>query len=82
MTKWEYLFVVGEFSNHEWVARYINEKELSNWASGPTIYQTSNMLGEEGWEMVNLATTNRPDKPISFRLVFKRPKPEVPTAAG
>jgi hypothetical protein len=74
MTKWEYLFVVGEFANGEWVARYINEKELANWASGPSIYQTSNQLGEDGWELVNLATAPRTDKPVSFRLVFKRPK--------
>ena len=74
MTKWEYLFVVGEFVKTEWVARYLNDKEMTNWESGPSIYQTCNKLGEEGWEMVNLATANRPDKPISFRLVFKRPK--------
>jgi hypothetical protein len=74
MNKWEYLFVVGEFSNGEWVARYINEKELTNWAKGPSIYVTSNELGDEGWEMVNLATASRTDKPVSFRLVFKRPK--------
>ncbi len=76
MTKWEYLFVVGEFASHEWVARYINEKELTNWELGPSIYQTCNQLGEEGWEMVNLSTAPRPDKPVSFRLVFKRPKAE------
>lgn len=77
MTKWEYLFVVGEFANHEWVARYINEKELAHWEAGPSIYQTCNMLGDEGWEMVNLATAPRTDKPISFRIAFKRPKAEV-----
>jgi hypothetical protein len=74
MTKWEYLFVTGEFANNEWVARYVNEKELPHWAEGPSIYATSNQLGEDGWELVNLATAPRPDKPVSYRLVFKRPK--------
>jgi len=74
MTQWEYLFVTGEFANGEWVARYVNEKELTNWTTGPSIYETSNQLGAEGWELVNLATASRTDKPVSFRLVFKRPR--------
>ena len=86
MQQWEYLYISCAYQNNGWRPAFANGKEVSGWQT-MTIYDYSNELGSEGWELVGLATTDRSSQnlPISgsslqarseqtFRLVFKRPK--------
>jgi len=71
MQKWEYLFVVGDFSGGAWRPRVINGKVIEDWKKGPTIYEASNQLGEQGWELVGFTVTRLIE---CYRLTFKRLK--------
>jgi hypothetical protein len=76
MPKWEYLFVTCEYANQDWRPRYVNGQELHEakpWGE-MTIYDFSNLLGQQAWELVDWETThNQYGGTESFRLVFKRP---------
>jgi hypothetical protein len=72
MQKWEYTFVSCEHKK-AWRPRWVNDEELPNWKKGPTIYEFSNRLGREGWELVNLDTTSYRGSTYTYRLTFKRP---------
>lgn len=75
MTKWEYVFISCVFHEDDWRPRWVNGEEIENWQEGDSIYQISNKLGEERWELVNLVTDQaRVGTSASFRLVFKRTK--------
>jgi hypothetical protein len=70
MQKWEYLYINSAFNqNHEWIPQWINGVELRDWANGPRMYEVSNQLGEQGWELVGIFVTEG-----SYRTVFKRYK--------
>ena len=76
MPNWEYLFVTCEYANQDWRPHYVNGEELSGNKKWPemTIYEFSNLLGQQGWELVDWETThNQHGTTESFRLVFKRP---------
>ena len=70
MTKWEYLII--QPSEHRNVDKpwTVNGRELRNWKKGPDIYDYINQLGDEGWELVNVASAAY----IGMRYCFKRPK--------
>ncbi len=74
MQKWEYLFVSCGLVSNQWVPNFVGGQELPDWKKGPSICQVANQLGEQGWELVNLATTPNLPTSESYRLVFKRPK--------
>ena len=86
MQKWEYLFVVANWENDNWRIRYINGKEVANWKNGNTIYDYSNKIGDEGWELVVAPYALTATLDLSAidgyklnsgsypRLIFKRPK--------
>jgi hypothetical protein len=77
MQKWEYKFIDCFYHNEEWYPAYENGQDIKNWKQGPSIAGYSNQLGEQGWELVNLATSaagSHTDHSEWFRLAFKRPK--------
>ena len=53
MQKWEYLFVGADWANHTWRIKYVNGKEVANWKNSTTLFDYSNKLGNEGWELVS-----------------------------
>ena len=70
MHKWEYLYLVSAINEDgDWIPQRINGKELPDWASGPGMYEVTNELGEQGWELVNIAVSD-----IAYRSVIKRTK--------
>jgi len=70
MTKWEYLIIRGhEHRNGEKPSR-VNGRELQDWKKGPDICDYINRVGDEGWELVNVALVFR----NSSLYYFKRPK--------
>ena len=75
MQQWEYLFVACQVYKDDWRPAYINGKALQNLDVAPTIYEYSNQMGKEGWELVSLDTHGEGDVTYKFRLVFKRSKP-------
>jgi hypothetical protein len=87
MMKWEYLFISCGYVDGAWRPTFANGQEVSGWQT-TSIYDYCNALGADGWELVNLATTDRTwqrqpgygsEVPArgeqTFRLVFKRPSP-------
>jgi hypothetical protein len=80
MTSWEYLTV--EFARREkkgmgmpipvgdFLPRWINEQEQSNWEEGPAFLQYLADLGAQGWELAG----NGPAHHGGTCLIFKRPK--------
>ncbi len=77
MQKWEYKFVECIFYQEDWYPAFEDGEEVKNWKAGGNITVHSNALGEQGWEMVNLAcssTGSHADYREFFRVVFKRPK--------
>jgi len=84
--KWEYLFVSFTSGEHGWKPSYINGEEIEYGSDLPSIYDFSNLRGEEGWELVSYEpiveskslNLNFETKYInilqSIRTVFKRPK--------
>lgn len=70
MQKWKYMFVACNRNEEgEWLPHFINGKDVPNWFAGTPMYQTSNDLGEKGWELVGV--TSQDD---IIRLIFKRPE--------
>jgi hypothetical protein len=54
MQKWEYLFLTAEKAEGVWLPRFVNGEELEGWLEGPSLYEYSDQLGDEGWELVNI----------------------------
>ena len=54
MQKWAYLFLTAEKANSGWQPRFVDGEELQGWQEGPSLYEFSNHLGAEGWELVNV----------------------------
>lgn len=73
MQKWEYLFVTCEYDNKQWRPQYINGVELKNWQN-ITLYEYSNKLGDDGWEIVNITSQGEGNFTYIYRAVFKRLK--------
>lgn len=71
MKKWEYLFLTAEKINKVWQPRFVDGAELGNWDKGPNLYEYSNKLGEEGWELVTVNWQAKEDM-THHRFVFKR----------
>ena len=70
MQKWEYIFLISTINeNGDWVPKRINGVVLPEWAVGKEMYEISNELGEQGWELVSIAVAEN-----SYRIVFKRPR--------
>jgi len=77
MQKWEYLFVTCSTTmmSNDWKPWLVNGRQPPDWKK-QTIYEYSNKIGEEGWELVNLMTGHHSTGDTKhYRLVFKRPKP-------
>ena len=77
MQKWEYKFVECFLYMEDWYPAFEDGQEIPHWKSGGNITAFSNRLGDEGWEMVNMAATafgSHSDHGETFRVVFKRPK--------
>ena len=76
MQKWEYLFVNCAYEDNEWHPHSTNGvilAERKKWAA-MTVYDFSNEVGQQGWELVNLMTGhNQFGSTETYRLVFKRP---------
>jgi hypothetical protein len=70
MTKWEYLFVEVQEERRVPRAATMNGEPLPDWKRGPSIYDFTAQLGEEGWELVG---THDTDKGVIVGLTFKRP---------
>jgi len=57
-----------QFHEH-WRPRWLHGEELPDWNGGPSMFEFSNQLGEEGWEVNSMhLVKNR------YRMVLKRPK--------
>jgi len=69
---WTYQ-VVSFQENHGWRVRFIDGKEIKNWAEAATLGEILAQMGEEGWELVSAcsgeAMFGRADK---YQLFFKR----------
>ncbi len=78
MYKWEYLFVTCAYEDKEWHPHSANGVVLAEgkkWAE-MTVYDFSNEVGQQGWELVSLMTGhNQFGNTETYRLVFKRPAP-------
>ena len=73
MQKWEYLFVHYERSGEGMILEkphLVNGQPLTDKTKIPNLYDFSNYLGDQGWEMV--AAPNPGER--YGRLIFKRPK--------
>jgi hypothetical protein len=71
MQKWKYMFITcHQKEGGDWLPHYINGNEVPNWFAGTAIYQTSNELGEKGWELVGFSFSTSD----TMRLIFKRPE--------
>ncbi len=86
MQAWEYLFVAAYPSRGTHRAQRVNGHQLDNWESDPPIYEYSQELGDNGWELVSANTLPFMSVELAYHLVFKRPKstetprePERPT---
>ena len=65
------MFITADFASGEWVPKAIDGQDLANWRQGPTMYEYTNQLGAEGWELVTVSHTGQRD--IYDRFIFKRP---------
>lgn len=76
MQKWEYVFVECQGHGGQWRPKLVNGQELADWKKGPAIHEYSNQLGQQGWELVNLATGQTAGgATYHYRLTYKRPIP-------
>ncbi len=75
MQAWEYVIVVADLGERDvWRPWKVNDKELPNWSTGPSLYDYMSELGALGWELVS-AMYSGPDRDSFIaRLFFKRPK--------
>jgi len=53
MQKWEYLTVHTAMDNNEYKARLLNGREIPDWKKGPPLSDYLNILGEQGWELID-----------------------------
>lgn len=53
MQNWVYLFVFSAFSSNdgEFRPRFVGDQELENWQTGSSMYEYTNQLGDDGWEL-------------------------------
>jgi hypothetical protein len=69
---WTYQ-VISFQENHGWRVRFIDGKEVKNWAEAASLGELLAQMGEEGWELVSAcsgeAMFGRADK---YQLFFKR----------
>jgi len=69
---WTYQ-VISFQENHGWRVRFIDGKEVKNWAEAASLGEILAQMGEEGWELVSAcsgeAMFGRADK---YQLFFKR----------
>ena len=72
VTHWTYQ-VVSFQENHGWRVRFIDGREVKNWAEAASLGEILAQMGEEGWELVSAcsgeAMFGRADK---YQLFFKR----------
>ncbi len=71
MKKWEYLFLTAEKTEGKWLPKFVDGKELEGWNSGPNLYEFSNQIGSEGWELVSVNWQAK-ENMTHHRFVFKR----------
>ena len=71
---WEYTVV--SFQEYKgWRPRYINGRELKDWANGPLIHEYLEAMGEDGWELAAASAGERLyGRDDTHQLYFKRPK--------
>lgn len=71
--KWQYLFLTAAWDGG-WRPRWVNDAELPDWNTGPSLFSYVDQLGEEGWELVLTPDwVGAPDSQAR-RMVFKRQK--------
>lgn len=85
MQRWEYLVIACVWDEGDWRPKYLNGRERKDWRTS-SVYAYMDNLGEQGWELVNLATTDftyttggtrdglQVHHEQTYRLAFKRPK--------
>ncbi|MCT7959147.1 hypothetical protein NG791_00370 [Laspinema sp. D1] len=71
MPKWEYLFVRFDYFAGDLCVHSANGQELRNEQKKQPLYDYSNQMGEQGWEMLNFNFT--PAYGYGF-MTFKRQK--------
>lgn len=77
--KWEYLFLgINVGNEYQLKVCSINGNDQKDWIKGISVYDYSNKLGEDGWEMVE-TSINEHNHPAFhggglLLLIFKRPK--------
>ncbi len=77
MHKWEYLFV--SLIRDEWGAwavRQQNDVQIAQRQPATPLYEVSNRLGEEGWELFYYSVASE----VPPEMIFKRPKQEEDSA--
>jgi hypothetical protein len=78
MQQWEYKFVECIYFQEDWHPAFEGGEEIHNWKAGGNITKYSNLLGAQGWEMVNFASTatgTHSDYREFFRVAYRRPVP-------
>jgi hypothetical protein len=82
MEKWEYLILTAFWSNG-WKVRTVNGRTVANWREGPSVFDAIAILGDQGWEMVQMqffSTFDQSGRALdvegsqSYRAAFKRRK--------
>ena len=71
MKNWEYLFLTAEKFDKVWRPRFVNGQELTEWDTGPNLYDYTNKLGKQGWDLVTVNCQAKEDM-THHRFVFKR----------
>jgi hypothetical protein len=75
MQKWEYMYVsCAKTEQGDWKFAWVNGNQVPNWHAGRSIYQSSNDVGEQGWELASQDLQMEYNNLVAIRLVFKRPK--------
>jgi hypothetical protein len=77
MQKWEYRFVECIYYMEDWYPAFEDGEEIRDWKTAGNITVYANRLGEEGWELVNFASSavgSHSDYREFFRVAFRRPK--------
>ncbi len=68
-TKWDYLFVYSQDAEVD-LAVISGGVRVMTELRGRSMFEASDRIGEEGWELVSFVTTD----PGRLLLVFKRPR--------
>jgi hypothetical protein len=66
MTRWEYLWIIGDSVGDVYRVREANGSELKDWKRGPALIDYMNARGAEGWELVGVYR--------ALFFYFKRPQ--------